>query len=171
MIELFADGEAAERVTEEAIVSLTKAATDATFYREDLSDDQLAHNRHIVAVSGSTALAAAAAAHRHLVVAFVDGTLAGYVISTVHAENDRELDWMMVHPRFHGTGVSIALMAAGMDWLGLDRPMWLNVIRYNARAIAFYRRFGFAIDPAPAPPRPIPNLIMRRPAGPLQPIR
>lgn len=171
MVELLAGAKAAERLTEQAIVALTAAATDATFYREGLSDEQLAHNRRIVAISGSTALAAAAAAHQHLVVAHVGGELAGYVISTIHAADDRELDWLMVHPRFHGTGVSPALMEAGMEWLGLERPMWLNVIRYNKRAIAFYRRFGFAIDPGPAPPRPIPNLVMRRPPGPLQPIR
>jgi GNAT superfamily N-acetyltransferase len=87
------------------------------------------------------------------------------VISTCHTPDSRELDWLMVHPNFHGTPVSRVLMEAGMDWLGRDRPMWLNVLQHNARAIRFYERFGFAIDPDARTAHLVPHFIMRRPAA------
>lgn len=164
MFEFVADGEALERIDPASVVALTRAATEATFYRDGLTPDQIAHNRRIVEISGATAISAAAAAHQHFVAAFVDSGLAGFVIATVHEPASRELDWLMVDPDWHGTDVSSALMRAGMGWLGTDRPMWLNVIQYNERAIRFYRRFGFEIDPAGRAERAIPQFIMRRPA-------
>lgn len=71
----------------------------------------------------------------------------------------------MVHPDHHGSGVAGALMEAGVAWLGADKPLWLNVLRYNERAIRFYRRFGFEIDPQATTTHVIPHWIMRRPAG------
>ena len=68
----------------------------------------------------------------------------------------------MVHPDFHGTGVAIALMEAGIAWLGDDRPLWLNVIRDNGRAIGFYRKFGFEVDPEARTGHVVPHVIMRR---------
>ena len=57
-------------------------------------------------------------------------------------------------------------MEAGIGWLGADRPLWLNVIRHNERAIRFYRRFGFEIDPQAVTDHVVPHAIMRRaPAG------
>jgi GNAT superfamily N-acetyltransferase len=166
MIELLDNAAALERIGAAEIVALTRAATDATFYREGLEPDQLAHNRHIVEISGPTAVAAAANAHQHLVAAFVDRALAGFAIATVHEPGNHELDWLMVHPDFHGGDVSRGLMQAGMDWLGTDSPMWLNVIRYNERAIRFYRRFGFEIDSPGSAERAIPQFVMKRPGDP-----
>lgn len=164
MPELLADRAALARIDLEAVVALTRAATDATFYREGLTPDQLSHNARIVEISGPTALAAAASPDQHFVAAFMERVFAGFVIATVHAPGNHELDWLMVHPDFHGCDVSRALMIAGMDWLGTERPMWLNVIQYNERAIRFYRRFGFDIAGPGAPDRAIPQYIMRRPA-------
>ncbi|MBX7247956.1 MAG: GNAT family N-acetyltransferase [Caulobacteraceae bacterium] len=149
-------------------MALTRAATDSTYYRDDLTPEQVQRNREIVAMSGPVAVAAAADPQRYIAGAFVEGRLAGFVLSTRHAPGDHELDWLMVHPDFHGAAVSRALMLDGMSWLGLDRPMWLTVLQFNGRAIAFYRRFGFEIDPS-TPVRSVhANWIMRRPAGPLQ---
>ena len=50
-----------------------------------------------------------------------------------------------------------------MNWLGLDRPMWLNVIQHNERAIRFYRKHGFEVDHQAVIERPVPHFIMRRP--------
>ena len=165
MIELLSDDAALDRVGAADVVRLTEAATGATFYRDGLRRDQIAHNRHIVEISGPTALAAASNSHQHFVAAFSEGVFAGYVIATVHQPDSRELDWLMVHPDFHGSSVSRVLMEAGMEWLGTDRPMWLNVIQFNERAIRFYRRFGFEIASPGAPDRPIPQFIMRRESG------
>ena len=164
MPELLADRAALARIDAEDVVSLTRSATGATFYREGLTPEQLAHNRRIVEISGPTAVAAADSGDQHFIAALVEGALAGFVIATVHGPGNHELDWLMVHPDFHGSEVSRALMLAGMDWLGTERPMWLNVIQYNERAIRFYRRFGFEIAGSGAPDRAIPQFIMKRPA-------
>jgi ribosomal protein S18 acetylase RimI-like enzyme len=92
----------------------------------------------------------------------VDGSFAGYMIATVHAPDDRELDWMMVDPSFHGNGVADALMRAGINWLGTDRPIWLNVIRHNERAIRFYQKHGFQVDTGASTDHAVPHFIMRR---------
>ena len=166
MPELLVDHAALARIDADAVVALTRAATDSTFHSDGLRPDQLARNARVVAMSGPTALAAAGNAHQHLVAAFVDGRFAGFVIATLHGPDDRELDWLMVHPDFHGSEVSTALMRAGMAWLGTGRAMWLNVLQHNERAIRFYRRFGFEISrPSPAPDADsIPQYIMVRPA-------
>ncbi|UTP40658.1 GNAT family N-acetyltransferase [Phenylobacterium sp. LH3H17] len=160
------DADALQRVNPAAVTDLTEKATATTFHREDLTPAQLAANRRIVEISHSSCVAAAQNEHQHLAAAFVGARLAGYVIATRHDDDDLELDWLMVEPRYHGAGVGAALMQSGIDWLGADRPLWLNVISYNERAIAFYRRFGFEIDPNAATPHAIPHRIMRRPSPP-----
>ena len=145
MIELLNDRAALERINADDISSLTDRATAATFYADALTPEQVQANRNVVRIAAKTALAACANDHQHFTAAFVDGRFAGYVISTVHAPDDRELDWLMVHPEFHGTDVSGALMGAGMEWLGLNQPMWLNVIQHNERAIRFYRKHGYEV--------------------------
>jgi ribosomal protein S18 acetylase RimI-like enzyme len=165
VIELVEDGTALERIGPEDIGALTEAATRATFYADGLTPAQVAANRRIVAISGETCLAAMRNANQRFVAAFAAGAFAGYVIATVHAADDLELDWLMVHPDFHGSGVAAALMRTGIDWLGAERPVWLNVIRHNRRAITFYRKFGFEIDPAARTDHVIPHAIMRRKAA------
>ena len=154
--------DALAHATVDDITHLTEAATGATFYRDDLTEAQRAANRRIVDISAPTVLAACERANQHFAAAFVDGRFAGYVIATLHAENDRELDWLMVHPDFHGTDVAPQLMQAGIAWLDPMRPMWLNVIRHNERAIRFYRRFRFEIDPNATTNHIVPHVIMRR---------
>jgi ribosomal protein S18 acetylase RimI-like enzyme len=163
------DGAALERIAAEDVRRLTAAATAATFQLDGLTPEQIAANRRVVEVSGPTCLAAAGNDHQMLAAAFLENDLAGYVISTRHAPDDLELDWLMVHPRHHGSVVSSALMDAGMEWLGTDKALWLSVIRYNERAIRFYRRFGFEIDPTAATAHKVPHVIMRR--APDQPRR
>lgn len=53
-------------------------------------------------------------------------------------------------------------MEIGIAWLGSRRSIWLTVIKHNHRAIRFYRRFGFEIDPAAELDRIVPAWIMRR---------
>jgi ribosomal protein S18 acetylase RimI-like enzyme len=161
------DGAAAlARIAPGEITRLTEAATNATFYRDDLTLEQRAANRRIVDISEATARAAARE-NQNFSAAFVDDRFAGYVIATRHAASDLELDWLMVHPDFHGTDVAASLMRCGIAWLGEGNAMWLNVIRHNERAIRFYRRFGFEIDPAAKTAHIVPHVIMRRPPQPL----
>lgn len=161
-LRILTDGEAIRALSSGAITNLTEAATGATFDREDLTSEQRAANRRVVDISEATAQAAAVNAQQHLAAAFVDQRFAGFVIATKHAPGDHELDWLMVHPDFHGTNVADALMRAGMAWLGEGEPMWLNVIRHNARAIRFYEQRGFKIDPTTTTAHVVPHHVMRR---------
>lgn len=145
------------------VAAVTEAATRATFFRDGLTPEQVASNRRIVEISEPTALAAAESAHQLFSAAFVEERLAGFVICTRHADKGHELDWLMVHPDFHGSAVAASLMEHGMRWLGLDQPMWLTVIAYNERAQRFYRRFGFEVDPGMPMDHVVPHVIMRRP--------
>ena len=163
-VDMLFDEAAIARAGAEAITRLTDAATAATFYREGLMPEQVAANRRIVAISAETCAAAAARADQSFGAAFVEGEFAGYVIATRHAPDDLELDWMMVHPDFHGSGVAAALMEAGIGWLGPQKSLWLNVIAHNERAIRFYRKFGFEIDPEARCDHVVPHAIMRRAA-------
>lgn len=160
---VIAEGDAAlARLAPGDIARLTEAATNATFYRDDLTPEQRAANRRIVDISEATARTAASRENQNFAAALVDGRFAGYVIATRHAEADLELDWLMVHPDFHGTDVAAVLMRHGIAWLGETKPIWLNVIRHNERAIRFYRRFGFEIDPKATTTHIVPHVIMRR---------
>lgn len=158
------DAAALERIGRIEITALTDHATGATFYTDDLTPEQVEANKRVVSIAADTALAAVANAHQFFTAAFVEGQFAGYMIATVHARDDRELDWLMVDPAFHGRGIADALMRAGMDWLGTGRPMWLNVIRHNDRAIRFYRKHGFEVDHDAEIERIVPHFIMRRAA-------
>ena len=160
--EILGDAEVLARVSPADLTVLTRRATDATFYRDGLTPEQTAANLRVVEISGPSCAAAAQADQQHLAAAFVGADLAGFVIATRHAPGDHELDWLMVDPAFHGSGVAAGLMQAGVAWLGHDQPMWLNVIAYNARAIAFYEKFGFTVDPRATTAHAIPHHIMRR---------
>ena len=155
--------DALERTSETEIRELTRRATGATYFKPGLTDEENAFIERVVRISADCAAAAVANPNQHLLTATAAGRLAGFVIATVHAPDDRELDWLMVDPEFHGSGVASTLMKAGMAWLGTDRPMWLNVVRHNERAIGFYRKHGFEIDPDTPCPKPMPSWIMRRP--------
>jgi ribosomal protein S18 acetylase RimI-like enzyme len=162
MIELLNGAAALDRIGAADIAALTEAATRATYYRSGLTAAQVASIRRIVEIAAPNCVDAIANPNRHFAAAFVAGAFGGYVIATVHAEEDRELDWLMVDPAFHGRGVATVLADEGLDWLGRDRALWLNVVRHNERAIRFYRRFGFEIDPAALTGHVVPHHIMRR---------
>jgi len=162
VLELLANEEALNRTSAEEIAELTRRATNATYLADGLNAAEIGFIERVVRISGECVSSAAGNADQHLVTATVDGTLAGFVIATVHDEDSRELDWLMVDPAFHGGGIASPLMRAGIAWLGEDRPMWLNVVRHNERAIAFYRKHGFDIDPDSECPHAMPHWIMRR---------
>lgn len=147
------------------VVALTERATRATFYTDRLTDQQVAANERIPPLAGQVFFAAAHSETQHLAAAFAAQRLAGFMIATRHGPDDLELDWLMVDPERHGTGLAALFMEEGMSWLGVERPIWLTVIKHNQRAIRFYRRFGFEIDVDTDLGRTVPTWIMRRPAG------
>jgi len=48
---------------------------------------------------------------------------------------------------YHGTGVGLELMAEAEDFFDPALPSELEVASDNKRAIAFYKKFGFAVIP------------------------
>jgi ribosomal protein S18 acetylase RimI-like enzyme len=162
VLELHRDDEALRHTSDDEIAELTRRATAATYFVDGLKADEIGFIERVVRISTDCVSSAARNAHQHLVVAALDGKLAGFVIATVHDQNSRELDWLMVDPAFHGSGIASPLMQAGIAWLGEDRPMWLNVVRHNERAIRFYRKHGFEIDPEAECQHVMPHVIMRR---------
>ena len=162
MVEWLTDQAAIERTSAKEIAELTRRATGATYLADGLTADEVAFIERVIRTSSECAIGAARNPHQHLVTGMVDSRLAGFLIATVHAEDNRELDWLMVHPEFHGNGIASSLMHAGIEWLGKGRPMWLNVVRHNARAIGFYRKHGFEIDRDADCPHVMPHWIMRR---------
>lgn len=162
MILIRADEEASASLETGDVVALVRRATGATFYGIPLSEAQLAANARIPLMGGQAFFDAARSSRHRLLAAFADGCLAGFLIATRHAADDLELDWLMVDPAHHGSGLADRLMVGGLDWLGDAAPIWLTVLRHNHRAIAFYRRYGFDIDPAGRLDRVVPSWIMRR---------
>jgi ribosomal protein S18 acetylase RimI-like enzyme len=160
VVELLTDEEALDRTSADEIAELTRRATGATYFADGLNADELGFIERVVRISADCV--SGAARNQHLVTAMAEGKFAGFVIATVHDEHSRELDWLMVDPAFHGRGIASPLMRAGIAWLGEDRPMWLNVVRHNERAINFYRKHGFEIDPEAECPHVMPHWIMRR---------
>ena len=162
-LDIRANEEAGDGVTVEAVEHLVERATRSTFYDIPLTAVQLADNARIPVLGGLAFQEAARSPRHHLLAAFASGRLAGFMIAARHAPDDLEIDWLMVDPVHHGTGLADRLMTGGLDWLGGTAPIWLTVVRHNHRAIAFYRRHGFAIDESAALDRVVPSWIMRRP--------
>jgi ribosomal protein S18 acetylase RimI-like enzyme len=70
----------------------------------------------------------------------------GIATSGPARDEDAPTDWQLyainVLARGHGTGVAAALLDAALG----DRPAYLWVVEGNDRAVAFYRKHGFADD-------------------------
>jgi ribosomal protein S18 acetylase RimI-like enzyme len=64
----------------------------------------------------------------------------------VSAKNPGEIQRLYVLGRWHGKGVAQALMDACIDRMRRRESdaVWLGVWEHNPRAIAFYRKYGFA---------------------------
>ncbi|NCO10310.1 GNAT family N-acetyltransferase [Candidatus Saccharibacteria bacterium] len=55
----------------------------------------------------------------------------------------QHLEAIYVDVPYHGKGVAKALMDELMDWFDVRAPITLEVVTYNDRAQAFYKKYGF----------------------------
>ncbi len=81
-----------------------------------------------------------------------DGGLVGYAMlrdgpapNSVHGEEPVELVRIYADPTRMGTGIGSGLMSAVLEMAAAEgrQTVWLGVWERNARAIAFYQRWGF----------------------------
>lgn len=149
----------------EEINQLTAAAIYPAFDHPDLTDEQRAETDYIVSIARKSCLKALESSNRTVFVAYLGVELAGFVIADKAAVPCPEIDWLIVFPEFHGSGVAQKLMEAALDWFGPNTEVQLNVIHYNARAIAFYKKYGFEDTGKMAENRKIPRKILVRPAN------
>jgi GNAT superfamily N-acetyltransferase len=129
------------------------AAIQDAFYRPGLTAEEIAENDRIVSIAERTAREAVDHPERAIFVAKDDGRLAGFVIADCKDAAMPEIDWMIVGPAYQGKGVAGRLMEQALDWIHLREgsggqvgegvPVQLGVIHFNARAIAFYKKWGF----------------------------
>lgn len=56
-----------------------------------------------------------------------------------------KLQVLYVLPDYQGRGVGTLLARQGMEWLGTERNIALEVVSYNTDSIEFYKKLGFEI--------------------------
>jgi ribosomal protein S18 acetylase RimI-like enzyme len=118
-------------------------AVAEAFYRPDLTQEQEAENARIVSIAERTARETLTHPHRAIFVAKDDGILAGFVIVDWKDQAMPEIDWLIVGREWQGKGVAHRLMEQALATIGDGVPVQLGVIHFNARAIAFYKKWGF----------------------------
>lgn len=136
-----------------ALAAFAEAAFVETFAADNTPEDMAAY----VAEAFGEAKQRAEVADRSRIVLLVEreGELAGYamlndalapaVVTSVALANAIEIARLYAGRRWIGTGVGAALMQHCVD-LAASRGrawLWLGVWERNARAIAFYSRWGF----------------------------
>jgi ribosomal protein S18 acetylase RimI-like enzyme len=145
------------------ILDLTKRAAASSYPVDSNCRDTTAHISEYIERSTHTFETALNSDNHSVYVATLEDALLGYVI-VIH--DTPEIDYIMVDPTAHGTGAGKALMIAALDALaerGARSNVRLIVVAENARAQAFYRKFGFTVT-GPATTRSVAVVEMERAA-------
>jgi ribosomal protein S18 acetylase RimI-like enzyme len=79
--------------------------------------------------------------HLHKI-AVEDGKVVGIVHVAKTAEK-QHLHALYVAKEYYGQGLAQQLMDTALKWIDPNRPIDLQVVTYNERAKAFYRKYGF----------------------------
>ena len=75
-------------------------------------------------------------------VAKIDGKIVGFS-GAMHEDAQDRITAIYVLPDNHKKGVGSSLMNAALDFLKSKRPIVVEVVSYNEKAIRFYEKFGF----------------------------
>jgi diamine N-acetyltransferase len=133
------------------VAGLAERTFRETFAPDNRPEDMALHLAQSYGVAQQTAEMSDPAMTTLLV--WVDGQAAGYAQlragpapGCVTGSTPIELLRFYVDRPWHGQGVAQALMQAVLDAAGLHggKTLWLGVWERNARAQAFYRKYGFA---------------------------
>jgi len=60
-------------------------------------------------------------------------------------ETRNRLNLIYILPEYQGQGIGKKLLAKAFDWLGHDKDITLEVVKYNDHTIGFYKQLGFEI--------------------------
>lgn len=152
----------------EDFVGLDERAAETilnAFDHPDLTAAQRAENRRIVAMAQQSCSAAAGDPNCEVFVATVAERSAGFAIVAAGikpcAEDRFEIDSFIVFSEYQGRGVAQGLMEAALEWVG-ENCVQLGVIHYNARAIAFYEKYGFKDTETLIEGHEIPRKLLKR---------
>lgn len=70
----------------------------------------------------------------------------GKIVGVVHVSKTNEkqhLEALYIAKEYYGSGLARQLMDEALKWSDHDRSIDLQVVTYNERAKAFYRKYGF----------------------------
>jgi ribosomal protein S18 acetylase RimI-like enzyme len=71
-----------------------------------------------------------------------DNKIVGFFIGRKEADFNR-LIAIYVLPEYQHQGIGIQLIEKGLEWLGNEKDIYVNVASYNKKAQAFYEKYGF----------------------------
>lgn len=71
------------------------------------------------------------------------GKIIGFIHMYINDEGVQNLGAIYVLPEYQGKGVASALMQKLLEWADRTKFIKLGVVKYNERAKAFYRKWGF----------------------------
>ncbi len=71
------------------------------------------------------------------------GSVVGATTPYIDEDGSQHVGSLYVDKNWHGRGVGPMLMQNVIDWFDPARPIFLGVVSYNERAMAFYRKWGF----------------------------
>ena len=77
-------------------------------------------------------------------VARENGKVIGYC-RAVKKEPFNKLQVIYVLPEYQGRGIGYQFASKVLEWLGTERDVALEVVKYNESAIQFYKKLGFEI--------------------------
>lgn len=140
-------------------------AISETFYKPDLSEDEIRSNQRIAQIAHSRLLRASAADNQMVFIAKSGGALAGFIVLADLDSDIPELDWLIVARKFQGKGIAQALMNMVLLHVPRHKKIKLGVIHYNERAKSFYRKYGFKDTGETSGNHLIPRTLMVRDYG------
>lgn len=146
-------------------VAALLAGSWARTYGPLLGEDKVAAISAAKHAPERLAAEAAAPGNVALVSETEDGLVAGYALAWPDRNGDGWLERLHVRPEEFGAGLAARMLEAVAAHFPRARSMALDVIVGNDRAIAFYRKHGFAVvDNASAYPGldDAPAIVMRK---------
>lgn len=82
---------------------------------------------------------------RFLVAEEADGRIAGHIFARLCAQDVLFLARLYVRPAWQGQGIGTELLTHLLPYFPNAARIELSVVKHNAQAVGFYRRYGFEV--------------------------